>query len=242
MFLPILFALSFLLSSFTYAAPDELRNIHQAIKGKNKHWFAGETSVSKLPPHERAKRVGTITPQHVNEEELLSPPQLSAVGPQTTAPANLDYSLQYVTPVRDQGNCGSCWAFAASAALESQVLIAQNTPGVDLNLSEQVLVSCGNSGNCGGGYISSASNFIRDVGLPLENCYSYLATNGSCVNACPNWQNNTYQTTNWHWVTSYYPSLDALKNALYQYGPFVTTMKVYFPEIACRSLHFPTRH
>ena len=97
------------------------------------------------------------------------------------APPSLDWRNNggnFVTPVRNQGGCGSCWAFATTAALESSVLRAENTPGVDLNLSEQVLISCGSSGgndagSCSGGYISYASDYIRNTGLPLETCYPY---------------------------------------------------------------------
>jgi len=48
----------------------------------------------------------------------------------------------YVTPVRNQLACGSCWAFAATAALESYILMVQDMPNTNLDLSEQILVSC----------------------------------------------------------------------------------------------------
>ena len=133
----------------------------------------------------------------------------------------------YVTPVRDQGNCGSCWAFATTGALESYTLIQNNLYDPDINLSEQVLVSCGGAGSCNGGYVGSASNFIRDTGLPIESCYPYTATNGSCANACINWQLNSNRIDSWSYVATYSPTVDAIKNALYIHGPLVTTMDVY---------------
>ena len=60
-------------------------------------------------------------------------------------PSHIDWrdnGGNYVTPIRDQKSCGSCWAFATTAALESATLITLGTPGVDLNLAEQMLVSC----------------------------------------------------------------------------------------------------
>jgi hypothetical protein len=153
------------------------------------------------------------------------------------APASLDWRSNggdFVTPVRNQGGCGSCWAFAATAALESSVLRAQNTPGIDLNLSEQVLISCGSSGGhdaggCGGGtiYPSYASDYIRDTGLPLETCYPYTATDGSCGSACGTYQSATYQIASWAYVATTSPTVSAIRDALVSYGPLATTMDVY---------------
>lgn len=70
-----------------------------------------------------------------------------------------------VTPVKNQAQCGSCWAFSATAALESTVFIAT---GNSNNFSEQQLVDCsrsyGNQG-CNGGWMDSAFQYIRDKGI-----------------------------------------------------------------------------
>ena len=107
------------------------------------------------------------------------------------------------------------------------MLWRNNSPGVDDNFAEQVLVSCGGAGSCNGGYIDQASNFIRDTGLPDESCYLYTATNGNCGSACVNWQSNAYRTAAWSYVSTTSPTVDAIKDALYNYGPLVTTMDVY---------------
>lgn len=131
----------------------------------------------------------------------------------------------FVSPVKDQGNCGSCWAFAAVGSLESLIAIAGNTPGSFLDLSEQILVSCcsGNLG-CSGGYMSVTASFMKNYGTYLETCFPYTAANTSCSNACSGWQSLAYQTGNYWLLTQ---SADALKAAVATYGPVQVTMDVY---------------
>jgi len=221
------------LTSFVYGAEDELNLVRKMIREKGARWEAGDTSVTKLDAKARKKLLGlrkpVLTPeeeQAVEEEQKL----LMAV----TVPAALDwrsatgsYSGNFVTPIRNQGSCGSCWAFATTAALESQVLLGNKTPGINLDLSEQILVSCSGAGTCGGGYIDKAANYARDMGLPVESCFPYNATNSSCANACQGWTNNSYHINGWHWVATTSPTVDILKTALVTSGPLVTTMEVY---------------
>jgi C1A family cysteine protease len=139
-------------------------------------------------------------------------------------------ATDYVTPVRDQGNCGSCWAFATTGALESYWLIKNSDPQCGLggcDLSEQALVSCSKAGSCSGGYIDKASTYILKTGLPLESCCSYKAANAACKKACCySYKSSTYKIGSWQWVTTSSASVNAIKNAL-TYGPLATTMNVY---------------
>jgi C1A family cysteine protease len=209
----------------------DLEQIRSAIKEKGAHWEAGETSLSMLLEQERKLRLGHVKPRLTGAE-----PMLTADPPSTGAPASVDWSYpsNYVTPVRNQGSCGSCWAFAAAGALESYTLIKQILPGQDLNLAEQVLVSCSGAGSCGGS-IGSASNYIRDKGLPLEGCFPYTATNNLCSSACYTYQTDSYRVQNWAYVTTTSVSVEAIKNALVTYGPLVTTMDVYSDFFSYRS-------
>lgn len=226
----LVFFLFLLLAPFAYAAEEDSIQVNQAIRAKGARWQAGETSISKLPAWEKKNLLGALKPLLSQEEHdrVLG----SSGSKQVTAtPPALDWrgynNYNYVTPVRNQGGCGSCWAFAATAALESRWLITQNNPGDDLNLSEQTLVSCSGAGTCGGGYINRASDYIRDLGLPSEYCFPYSATNAACTGACPEYQKAGFQISNWHWVATTAPSVEALKSALFTLGPLVTTMDVY---------------
>jgi hypothetical protein len=224
-FAAVLFLIAFCSASFAA----DLQNVKSAIAARQAGWVAGETSFSRLSAEEKQRRVGLIRPVATGTERVL--PLVKAGGMfVSTAPASLDWRSNngnFVTPIRDQGSCGSCWAFAATAAAEAATLIANNTPGVNLNLSEQVLVSCGDAGGCNGGYPNEAASFIRDTGLPVESCYPYVAQDGTCSTACQNWQNSTTRIQSWNWVSTTSVTVEALKNALYTYGPLSTTMDVY---------------
>jgi cathepsin L len=93
---------------------------------------------------------------------------------------DVDWTTQgKVSPVKNQGQCGSCWAFSTTGVLESWSLIK----GQSVSLSEQQLVDCsrsyGNQG-CQGGWPSSALNYVKDHGITTESAYPYVGQNKAC--------------------------------------------------------------
>uniref|UniRef100_A0A8C6J8G1 Cathepsin K n=1 Tax=Melopsittacus undulatus TaxID=13146 RepID=A0A8C6J8G1_MELUD len=96
-------------------------------------------------------------------------------------PAAVDWRRKgYVTPVKNQGQCGSCWAFSAVGALEGQL---KRRTGNLLALSPQNLVDCvATNDGCGGGYMTNAFEYVRhNRGIDSEDAYPYIGQDQSCM-------------------------------------------------------------
>jgi C1A family cysteine protease len=123
-------------------------------------------------------------------------------------------------PVRNQGSCGSCWAFGTVGPLEAQIF---QQSGVAVDLSEQYLVSCNMDGwGCNGGWWAHDYHMDTAVageqpGAVLESVSPYTAQNGTCAGP----YNHPYRISDWNYVNNsmVVPTVQEIKNAIITYGP-----------------------
>ncbi|KAI1696500.1 papain family cysteine protease domain-containing protein [Ditylenchus destructor] len=91
--------------------------------------------------------------------------------------------------VLPNGNCGSCWAFAAQALVESNYLRYYNSNN---DLSEQDLVDCAPGYGCSGGWTDRALTYMATNRTTFESYYPYKAVQGNCIKNVQKWVNAPY--------------------------------------------------
>ena len=196
------------------AASDEADNIEKVIDAIDKEgaaWVAANTSVSYLQMNEK---MALTMPLQV----AIAPSELESAPYSIQFVKNFDWrdvdGINYVTPVRSQGSCGSCWAFSAIGIVESAFKIAGYTE--DIDLSEQQLVSdCCSAGGCEGGWPDHSLEYITQSGVTTEDCMPYINADSGC-NPCSGWEVTAFKIKGHSYVES---TTDAFKWALEAKGP-----------------------
>jgi hypothetical protein len=135
---------------------------------------------------------------------------------------HMDYTLNYSDCI-NQGyrwiSCGSCWAMAANATVETLVNIYFNN-NLQVDLSEQQVLDCA-SGGCGGGYPVEALDFAINNGVNDEICYPYIAQDGTCA-PCANWQQKKWGIAGEELVSN---DPLTLKSRIIEDGPVVASFR-----------------
>ena len=123
--------------------------------------------------------------------------------------------LGKVTPVKNQGGCGSCTTFATTGAFEGSYAVRNN---VLLDSSEQHLLSC-TAVNCAtGGSRADLAAYMVGTGTSTEGAYPYTASDSACNAAIP----TPHDAIAWDYVSDETPTVAELKDALCTYGPIAT--------------------
>lgn len=136
--------------------------------------------------------------------------------PSVALPASVDWSTTpAVTPVKNQGSCGSCWSFSATGAMEGAHYVSYGGAGV--SLSEQQFVSCDNVDmGCNGGWMDDAFAFAKkNGGICSETDYPYTSgtgNSGTCKTTCSEVSNTAPKS----WTDVAVGDVNALMSAVAQ--------------------------
>ncbi len=131
------------------------------------------------------------------------------------------------TSVRDQGSCGSCWAFGTVGPLEAHLQAAGQTT----DLAEQYLVSCNADGwGCDGGWFAHDYHDWKkppselDAGAVYESAFPYVASDVACAGP----YTHPHKIADWHYVGNWGDTLsvDAIKQAIRDHGPVAAAVCV----------------
>jgi C1A family cysteine protease len=201
------------------------------IARKHAKWHAQDNWVARLSREKLQRMFGLQRPP----TGRLSFEGIRSAGSKDL-PAALDWrsidAIDWLGPVMNQGNCGSCVAFATIATLEAQTSISAGLPWLHPSFSPQAIFSCG-GGSCDGGWDpDSAASFLQSNGVPDESCMPYTSgstgVDVSCNAMCSDGDQRSMKIASYSQPSqsSSDGSVDQVKAAL-QNGPLVTTLNVY---------------
>ncbi len=175
--------------------------INKKLNSQNSTWRAGNTTVSQLNYEEKKKMFGGKVPilygfDYYKSGIFIIPGHDYDNNDNNRTNLTNNYvsewdwrnrhNKNWMTSVKSQSGCASCWAFSAIGTFEAYINLYYNQL-LNYDLSEQDIVSCGNAGNCqNGGSLSTSLYHIRSAGAVQEDCFTYTATDNSCDNKCDN--------------------------------------------------------
>jgi C1A family cysteine protease len=216
----------------------DIAAVHAALGEQGHPWQAAETPLTQLPAQTRRQRLGVpltsgderaaVQARSATALARHQTPRTATVG----APAAFDArdvgGHNYVTTVKDQGDCGSSVAFAAVAVLETTAGYRRRQPGLALNLSEAHLfytlggsvgVTCDT-----GWYPIPALTMAGDIGVTYEDYFHYTAGNTSGTALNPDWPNRLARDVTRVDVTA---DPEAMKAHIATYGAVAACCEVY---------------
>lgn len=161
-----------------------------------------------IPPKDLEARIARSWIKHARAIKAL---------PTVTADKYDARELGLVGPIKNQGNCGSCYTFSAVGPAETAFVKAGHGKAESFILSEQNLLDCYNVGGCGGGWPEECAAIAKEKGLPLTADYGpYEARSGRCKPSTKLFRIDDYGYVG---SSSGVPSAQAIKDAMIRYGP-----------------------
>ncbi|NWS00012.1 CATC peptidase, partial [Motacilla alba] len=201
-----------------------------AINAHQKSWRATRyKEYENFALEELTKRAGGLHSRTSRPKSApLTPELLKKV---SSLPESWDWrnvnGVNYVSPVRNQGSCGSCYAFSSMAMLEARIRILTNNTQKPV-FSPQQVVSCSQySQGCDGGFpYLIGGKYVQDFGVVEEDCFPYTAQDSPCLfkRSCYH-----YYTSEYHYVGGFYGGCNEalMKLELVMHGPMAVALEVY---------------
>jgi len=217
-----------------------ISQIQAAIQAAGENWEAGITSVSELTPEEQRIRLGVPPPpggfdQIIRQAEAYrSAITATAIGIPSAYDLRNVGGHNFITPIRDQGNCGSCVAFGTCATIEGMFRVQRNDPNLAIDLSEAHLFFClgrTQGVTCATGWMpDKAFACAANPGITDEACYPYNTSSADCSGLCSDWQNRATKVNGSHQVGA-----ADIKAAISSRGPVSACFVVFNDFFAYRS-------
>jgi C1A family cysteine protease len=224
---PVVFAVALLGASITASAASILsaESIQTQLTRKKADWVARDNWVNRLSKEEVKRMLGF--PGKVRYgKELVVKPAFSPLAGTDAVDWRAKDGKNWVTPVLNQGNCGSCVAYATIGTLETQMNITRSAPFLNMRYSTDMLFACGGGGCDSGWYPSAAASFLQNTGVTDEACMpatmSATGVDVSCDMKCSDSSSRMQKIAS----SSTPANVEATKAALKR-GPLVTTLDVY---------------
>jgi C1A family cysteine protease len=204
----------------------DIQDIQKAIDSKGATWTAGETSRTQMTLEERKGMLGAVIDPSSANQRVQPEPSSQAAAPAYFSWGD-NYGRNWMSPIKNQASCGSCWAFATAGIFEARLRINSNKPNMWVDVSEENMVSCW-KGSCDGADASWVMSYFQTYGCPDENCFPYTSGDGtatSCDERCTDWASRSYDLTSYGNFSS--PSVNTIKNHIMAYGPVSVHILVY---------------
>jgi C1A family cysteine protease len=176
-------------------------------------WTAGKTPLTELPEEQRVLRLGYEPgPDEpgLEEQEAIAQANLveheAAYGVEGVgAPPSFDWRTGgWVTPIKNQGGCGSCVSFGTSATIETTYKVSRGNAGLADDRSEAQLFYCYGKAagrNCGNGWWVPPALDACKAGLATEAAFPYTAGDQNC-NVAAGWEGQAITVLQWHQIGS----------------------------------------
>jgi C1A family cysteine protease len=221
-----------------------LKKLLKDNQRKGRTWIAGETSMTRLTRAQRRARLGWVPGPgelSLREREKISAKRLKEK-PQKGEPATVPLPVtwdwrnvggrNFISPVKNQGSCGSCTAFAIAATIEGVARVTKNVAVNDtqgyrlLDLSEAQLFYCGGFTCADGCSQEPVLTYATSTGAAPEASFPYTAGDQPC-NLAFGWQGQVTQISGSQEITT----VTAMKQFLSTKGPLIAGMSIY-PDFA----------